>query len=83
MVQGALAVAPPDSPPLVIEPPSGDTRVMETSTTAASPLEVPVLPEFPVWMTVLGAGLIGAGAGGYYLLRRPKTYVPRSKRLQK
>lgn len=82
MVQGALAVAPPDAPPIVIEPPSGDTGVIE-ATSAASPLEVPVLPEFPVWMAVLGAVLIAAGAGGCYLLRCPKTYVPRSKRLQK
>lgn len=83
VVQGALAVAPPDAPPLVIEPPSGDYGVRETSTSAASPLDVAVLPEFPVWMAVLGIVLIATGAGGCYFLRRPRTYEPRSKRLQK
>lgn len=83
MVQGVIAVAPRDAPPLVIEPPSGNIGVMETRTTVASSLTVPVLPEFPLWMAFLGIVLIATAAGGLYLVRRPKTYVPRSKRLQK
>lgn len=83
LVQGGCALAPADAPALVNPPPSGETERFLQSTPAASAMAVPALPTFPLWMTALGVLLIAGAAGGFILLRRPREYVPRSRRLQK
>jgi len=80
---GAVAVAPEDAPGLVIVPPSGDTEGGEKIAPSPSPHAEGPLPLFPVWMTILGTLFVAIAIGGFLLLRRPKEYEPRAKRLQK
>jgi len=81
-VQGALAVAPDDAPTLVNPPPSAD-RAPSITGIAVTPIQGEnfSLP-LPVW-TIIGIVLIAMAAAGFFLLRRPKAYEPRSIRLRK
>ena len=79
----AVAVAPEDAPALVIEPPSDHPGTSEKAAPQPSPTAAEPLPSFPVWMTVIGILFVALAMGGILLLRRPKKYVPRAKRLQK
>lgn len=83
LVQGAIAVAPPGAPTLVIPSPSGNAGIGHTNAPALPDVPDPVMPNIPLWVLILGIVLIAGAAAGLLLLRRPAEYVPRSKRLQK
>ncbi len=80
---GAAAVAPEDAPALVNEPPSTDSGSAEKIAPPPTSHAGEPLASFPVWMTVLGILFVAIAVGGILLLRRPKEYQPRAKRLQK
>lgn len=83
LIQGAIAVAPPGAPTLVIPSPTGDAGTVHTNVPALQDITDPVLLNIPLWVLILGILLIAGAAGGLLFLRRPAEYVPRTKRLQK
>jgi len=80
---GAVAVAPEDAPPLVNVPPSADSGAAEKIAPTQPSHAGEPLVSFPVWMTVLGILFVAIAIVGIVLLRRPKEYQPRAKRLRK
>ncbi|HOT02905.1 MAG TPA: hypothetical protein PK069_01845 [Methanolinea sp.] len=83
LLTGAVAVAPEDAPPLVNVPPSTDSGAAEKIAPPLPPHAEEPLASFPVWVTVLGILFVAIAIGGIVILKRPKEYQPRAKRLRK
>lgn len=80
--QAVYAVAPEDAPPIENPTYTGDAASTVFQNAAQS---FPVLQadhNTMLW-AVIGIILIIVASAGFLLLRRPSTYTPRSKRLQK